>query len=100
MYRHLLLPTDGSAPSMRATRLAIRLAKGWRARITALHVIPPFMQVYTGDYVTAAANYPELYSPAAYERLTRARAARMLAKVSRSAAAAKVKCEVAIVFAD
>ena len=100
MFAHILVPTDGSAPSQRAARLAVRLARGSRARITVLHVVMPFKPLYPADYMAGAAAYPELYSPAAYNRITRAQGERILAKVARDASAAKVKCDTAIVYAD
>jgi nucleotide-binding universal stress UspA family protein len=42
MYRHILLPTDGSELSERAVREGVRFAKSIGARVTALHVTPPF----------------------------------------------------------
>lgn len=42
MYRHILLPTDGSELSARAVGEAIRLARALGARVTALHVTSPF----------------------------------------------------------
>jgi nucleotide-binding universal stress UspA family protein len=42
MYKHILVPTDGSALSLKAARAAARLASPLKARITALHVIAPF----------------------------------------------------------
>ena len=41
MYRHILLPTDGSELSARAVGEGIRLARALGARVTALHVTPP-----------------------------------------------------------
>ena len=41
MYRHILLPTDGSEASARAERMAAKLARTCNARITAVHVIEP-----------------------------------------------------------
>jgi nucleotide-binding universal stress UspA family protein len=42
MYKHILLPTDGSDLSERAVREGIRFAKSIGARLTALHVTPQF----------------------------------------------------------
>ena len=39
MYRHILVPTDGSAASARAERMAAELARTCEARITAVHVV-------------------------------------------------------------
>jgi nucleotide-binding universal stress UspA family protein len=38
MFRKLLVPTDGSAPSLRAARIAARLAQPLQASIVALYV--------------------------------------------------------------
>lgn len=42
MFKHLLLPTDGSPLSERAVLEGLRLARGFRARVTAVHVVPEF----------------------------------------------------------
>ncbi|MGH8702975.1 MAG: universal stress protein [Burkholderiales bacterium] len=42
MYKHILLPTDGSELSERAIREGIRFAKFIGARLTALHTTPQF----------------------------------------------------------
>jgi nucleotide-binding universal stress UspA family protein len=40
MYRHILVPTDGSDRSRKAIRIAARLARALGAKITAIYVIP------------------------------------------------------------
>ena len=42
MYKHILLPTDGSELSVSAVRAGVQFAKEIGARVTALHVTPPF----------------------------------------------------------
>ena len=42
MYKHILLPTDGSELSERAAREGVRFAKSIGARLTALHTTPLF----------------------------------------------------------
>lgn len=42
MFKHLLLPTDGSSASEGAIRQALILAQTSGAAVTALHVIQPF----------------------------------------------------------
>ncbi|AYQ28927.1 MULTISPECIES: universal stress protein [unclassified Polaromonas] len=42
MFKHILLPTDGSPASERATAQAVAFAKDAQARITGLHVMPEF----------------------------------------------------------
>ncbi|MGE5793172.1 MAG: universal stress protein [Bacteroidota bacterium] len=40
MYKHILLPTDGSPLSERAVTEGIQLAKALGARVSALHITP------------------------------------------------------------
>jgi len=42
MFKHILLPTDGSELSERAIRQGVRLAKAMNARVTGLCVAPEF----------------------------------------------------------
>jgi len=42
MFKHLLLPTDGSPSSEDAIRQAIAFAKGAQAQVTGLYVMPEF----------------------------------------------------------
>lgn len=42
MFKHILLPTDGSPASDRAITQAVAFAKDAGARITGLHVMPEF----------------------------------------------------------
>jgi len=42
MFKHILVPTDGSKLSERAIKNSVRMAKTNNARITALTVIPKF----------------------------------------------------------
>jgi nucleotide-binding universal stress UspA family protein len=97
MFRHILFPTDGSAMSQRAAKMAIDLAKTCKAELTAVHVILPFAPP---AYVEGILPYPELYSPDEYKRVTEKAAATMLAKVEKSAKAGKVPCDTAIVTAS
>ncbi len=42
MFKHILLPIDGSDLSLRAAKLGIELAQTCHARVYALHVVPPY----------------------------------------------------------
>jgi len=47
MYKHLLVPIDGSKLSEKAVARAVELAKATGGRITLLHVVPDYpVQVY------------------------------------------------------
>ena len=49
MFRHILIPTDGSALSLKAARVAVGLAVDLKAKVTALYVIPPYVMPYAGE---------------------------------------------------
>ena len=42
MYRHILIPTDGSPLSENAVKQGLTLAKTLNAKVTVLTVVPPF----------------------------------------------------------
>lgn len=90
MFKHILVPTDGSRLSTKAARYAIRLARSTRARITALHVIPPFRPP---TYVDGLIPYPELFSPAEYKKSTERSTRRLLARIEKAAKAGRVRCD-------
>ena len=87
MYKHLLVPTDGSTLSLKAVKSAAKLAHDLGARITALYVIPPFTLPDTGESVMFHVAYDERD----YELGMRKRADGVLAKVA--AAAGRVRCD-------
>jgi nucleotide-binding universal stress UspA family protein len=89
MYRHILVPTDGSALSNKAARTAARLAQATGARITALYAIPPLGTPMVFD----GYPYESAYSAEAYEKGMRKHADKALAKVRAEAEANQVKCD-------
>lgn len=86
MFRHILLPTDGSELSLRAVDTGIALAARLGARVYALHVIAPF-PTSTRYASLVLANEPT------YIRETTADAERYLAEVRQRAEAAGVPYE-------
>ena len=42
MFKNILVPTDGSELSRRAIKQAVRFAKEQNARVTGIHVVPPY----------------------------------------------------------
>ena len=87
MYKHILVPTDGTALSLKAARAAARLAATLKARITAIYVIAPFMPPMSSESIA----FHAAYSVKEYDRAMRKIADRALAKVQ--AAAGKVKVD-------
>ena len=55
MFKHILLPTDGSEPSLRAARLGMALASRVGASVHAYHVLAPLAAVaYLSDLIRQA----------------------------------------------
>lgn len=87
MFKHILLPTDGSKLSNRAIKLGISYARKSKARVTAMHVVPEF-KLLVDDGIT-------MLSPALKKRLEdqgRARAEKLLEDIARQARARGVRC--------
>jgi nucleotide-binding universal stress UspA family protein len=53
MFKHILVPTDGSALSLRAAKNAMRFAKVHGARVTAFYVAPEYHPNIAGGYMPA-----------------------------------------------
>jgi nucleotide-binding universal stress UspA family protein len=93
MYKHILVPTDGSALSARAIEQAIGLAKSVGAKVSGMTVSIPF-HVFALD--------PMMVSDTAeqYKKDCEDRAEKFLGAITVAAKAAGVQCEVAHVTAD
>lgn len=87
MYRHILIPTDGSALSTRAVAHGVNLAKRVNARVAGLSVIAPWREVAHSIEAFAV-------SQVQYERNAEAYAASSLLVVSDAARAAGIVCSV------
>lgn len=90
MFKHILMPTDGSAHSERAIERGVELAKLCGAKITGIHVIQDFAMM-----VSPEGLLPTDMDEGMEER-ERERATGFLAFVERTAAAAGVACDTVI----
>ena len=78
MFKHLLLPTDGSKLADRAVQRGIEFAKEIKAQVTAVHVIPEFTMMADESFVLpASADLKRRY-----DKEAKARAEKMLAKTA------------------
>ncbi|MEO6798698.1 MAG: universal stress protein [Rhodanobacter sp.] len=84
MFKHILLPIDGSELSLRAAKVGIELAQTCGARVYALHVVPAFQAI---NYISEAAAASE----PAYTEQAMGLATEYLAQVQRLAEEAGVK---------
>ncbi|WP_028103650.1 universal stress protein [Pseudoduganella violaceinigra] len=80
MFRHILIPSDGSAASQLAVNAALRMARESGARVTAVHVLPE------EPALASTAETPEENS--------------ILADIARQAATLHVDCTTLEVHAD
>jgi nucleotide-binding universal stress UspA family protein len=81
MYKHILLPIDGSDFGQGSIAYAIRLAKSLDAKLSVLHVTAPYRDIAIGE---VASLLPE----SEYKTRTTAFAAEVLAKAKDAAATA------------
>jgi nucleotide-binding universal stress UspA family protein len=93
MFKHILLPIDGSDLSLGAARLGIELAKTCGARIHTLHVVPSFQAfIYMSEALVG--------SQAAYTEQAISLAVEYLAQVQRLAEDAGVQYSGSYVVAE
>jgi len=85
VYKHLLLPTDGSDFSERAALYGIKLAKALNARVTVITVTAPWQAIAIGEVAVAI---PE----ADYETRSETNAWNFLNKITDAAKASNVSC--------
>jgi nucleotide-binding universal stress UspA family protein len=96
MFKHILLPTDGSKLSDRAVQRGLELAKALGARVTAVHVIPEFRMMADESFVLpTTADLKRRY-----DKESEARAEKMLGKIGERAKEAGVKYECLAVAGD
>ncbi|UUC91648.1 universal stress protein [Comamonas sp. C11] len=60
MFKHLLIPTDGSELSEAAIYAGIQLAKEQGAQVTGLYVIPDYSVIYATEGTLSMNVYGEL----------------------------------------
>jgi nucleotide-binding universal stress UspA family protein len=91
MFKHILIPTDGSALARKAIRAGIAFARKAGAKVTAYHaleIVPTY--VFGDGYVPNATAINLL------ERHARQQGEKFLAEAKKLAAAAGVRCDTLI----
>jgi nucleotide-binding universal stress UspA family protein len=93
MFKHLLLPTDGSQLSEAAIQAGVRLAKSLNAKVTGFYAMPKFhMLTYRTEALTDTKQE--------FAKDCEAHAERFLAFVVQAAKAAGVPCGTALQTSD
>jgi len=95
MYKHILIPTDGSALSRKAISNGIKLAKSVGAKVTGFFAAPPATPLVYKDFM------PIHYTtPREHARMIEKNAARYLAVIEQAAKQAGVRCKCVHVTSD
>ena len=89
MFKHILVPTDGSELSLKAAQVAAEMAATHHARITAMHVVQPYEAPLSAD----VAFYPAPHTRAEYVKAVRTESSRLLAEVEKVAGDGTVACD-------
>ncbi len=95
MYKHILIPTDGSRLAGKGAKAGVRLARALGARVTGLYVIPPYMPPMYSE----AAIYAATVSPKEYKTMTEKAAKKALAGIEIDAETSGVRCQTQFVTA-
>jgi nucleotide-binding universal stress UspA family protein len=88
MFKHVLLPTDGSKLSEDAIRIGVQLAKTVNAKVTGIYVMPEF-HVFTYKTEMVEDTKEE------FAKDSKAHAAQYLNVIETAAKAAGVTCDIA-----
>ena len=95
MFKHILIPTDGSKLSTEAAEAGVKLAKALGARVTALFAAPP------ATPIVYKAMIPVGYAtPDQHRKMTAKAAASYLGAIEKAARAARVPCETLTLTSD
>ena len=87
MFKHVLIPTDGSPVAAKAVKAGLELAKEINAAVTAYYGLDPMPAPYYGDGYTVDAR-----ANADIEKSARATGEKVLGKIMAAAKAADVRC--------
>jgi len=82
MYRHILIPTDGSELAEHGVAHGLALAKSLGAKVSVIFVLEPFSEMTGRRFLEAVARYAELRKEQATSTLDRAANAAKEAGVS------------------
>ena len=93
MFKHILVPTDGSKLAAKGVKAGVKLAKALGARVTGVYVIPPYVPAMYAE----AAVYTPASSATEYKKASERTAKKALAVVEIEAKTAGVPCATQLV---
>ena len=89
MYRHLLIPTDGSEVAEKAVSAGIEFARSIGARVTAFTAMPEYRLPMQSEFRTLK----HVQSPKEHEDWAKRQAESILDAIGKRASAAGVQCD-------
>jgi nucleotide-binding universal stress UspA family protein len=95
MYKHILIPTDGSPTAEKAVAAGLKFAKWAKAKVTVFTAMPEY-RIPTSGEISARQVMPI----AEYERRTMAKAKKLHDKIARRAKAVGVKLDAKAALSD
>lgn len=84
MFKHILIPTDGSTIALKAAKAGIRFAAESGARVTVFHAIEQWQPAYTSPDLASSRTFVD------FDKVARERGAAEVAAVAKLAEAAGV----------
>ena len=94
MFKHILVPTDGSQHSQDTVRRVVTFAREAGARITAFHAKPAYRAVFIGAGALADSTTPEQFmSPERFDESTELEAQAILGFVETACQEVGVPCD-------
>src|SRR3954470_22265405 len=96
MFRHVLIPTDGSALAIKGVKTGVRLAKALGAKVSGVYVTAPYVPPILPD---GAVIYVPTADPREDKKAVEAQEEKGVAVDEREAKAAGVRCETRAVSA-
>lgn len=95
MFKHILVPTDGSELSLQTARRAVTFAREAGARVTAFFAKPEYPVAYFGEGALIDPSTPEQFA-----QLSDAQAKQFLGEVAKMCSEAGVSCDTASETSD
>jgi len=90
MYTHILVPTDGSALSLKAAKAAVELARTLKTKLTAVYATAPWMPPMGGEGEMPRRMFT---LESEYRKAKEKEAEKALASIEAVAREAKVECD-------
>jgi nucleotide-binding universal stress UspA family protein len=94
MYKHILLPTDGSPLAAKGAKAGVKLAEAVGARVSAVYIAMPYTPAVYGD----AAVYYAGPSPKEHKQFSEAAAKKAFGPIEAAAGNAGVACATQLLF--